>query len=247
MSPECAPMPLAKRRSHHAGGRQNPEGFAHLDTGVAQGLDTERLREAMEGRSTAANVEAADRPEPGERETPMAECLGEPPSLREFLAAGCDLAAVDGLDPGFVVDLIDIPSRTPERVAMWVGFYRETVAAWVRGEISQVDRMSTRPRQHTQGEVCEFAFAADALEDPGLAESLTRWTTPRRERITPTDPADLTPPHDLSAARILAACDALRRFADSYLATLPADVSPAERERLARAAELIEEALGEFQ
>jgi hypothetical protein len=95
--------------------------------------------------------------------------LSEPPRLGEFLDAGCDLGAVYGLDPEFLAGLVDIPNPTQERTAMWAGYYRETAEAWVRGEPSWMDRVVTIPYHHTQGELCQYAWAADALEDPALA------------------------------------------------------------------------------
>lgn len=58
--------------------------------------------------------------------------------------------------------------------------------------------------------------------------------------------AALTTPHHVSAERLVAGTDALRRFGNTYLDTLEDDVSPDERHRLYQAAVLVDRALGLF-
>lgn len=100
--------------------------------------------------------------------------LSTPPTLREFLDAGCTLADVPGMELRLLADLVDIYNPTPVRVAQEIRYYRETVDAWIRGEPSEMDRVSLVHREHTQGEVCRYAWAADALESPDLL-AVVRW------------------------------------------------------------------------
>ncbi len=55
------------------------------------------------------------------------------------------------------------------------------------------------------------------------------------------------PPSAVSAERIIAAADALRRFSNHYLDLLEDDISADERRRLHEAAELLEQALERFE
>lgn len=98
----------------------------------------------------------------------MTAGLHEPPSLQEFLDAGCTLADVPGIKLRLLADMVDIHNPTPDRVAQEIRYYRETVDAWIHGEPSEMDRISLVRRVHTQGEVCRYAWAADALESPAL-------------------------------------------------------------------------------
>jgi hypothetical protein len=101
--------------------------------------------------------------------------LTAPPSLRDFLDGGGVLAAVDGLNLRLLADLVDIPNPTPDRVAMWTQYFRETVDAWIHGEPSEMDQITLRNSfEHTQGDVCRYAWAADALESPALL-AMVRW------------------------------------------------------------------------
>lgn len=101
--------------------------------------------------------------------------LTRPPSLQEFFGVGCDLAAVPGLDLPLLAEMVDIENPTPERVAGWAHYYRANVDAWLNGEPSEMDRLSLTPQEHTQGDVCLCAWAADALESPTLRARI-RWS-----------------------------------------------------------------------
>jgi len=100
--------------------------------------------------------------------------LQQPPPLRDFLAAGCNPASVPGLAVAHLLDLID--DISPDRAAVWAGWYGDNVDAWIHGQPSEMDLVSTVPRVHIQAELCEYAWAADALDDPALAAVIVGLT-----------------------------------------------------------------------
>jgi hypothetical protein len=100
--------------------------------------------------------------------------LSQPPSLRDFLDAGCDLAAVPGLNLRHLANMLEIADSTPAARARWARYYRETAAAWVAGEPSEMDEVSFIHQVHEQVDVCCYAWAADALESPALLAKV-RW------------------------------------------------------------------------
>jgi hypothetical protein len=101
--------------------------------------------------------------------------LTEPPSLRDFLAAGCDLAAVPGFELYWLVDAIDVQPARAAEIAAW---YRAEASAWLRGDWSENDIGGWvkwgNPPCHTQGELCSYWWSAEALENPVLARAIRR-------------------------------------------------------------------------